>query len=100
MSMYYILKGHTPVPVWDVLFWTKYFGNIENRIVSQTMIKDVKVSTVFLGVDNSFGGNVPILFETMVFGGKLDQVQERYATWKEAEKGHKRMVKRVIEATK
>jgi len=36
-----------------------------------------------------------VLFETMVFGGKLDQEQERYCTYDEAEAGHKTMVERV-----
>lgn len=28
----------------------------------------------------------------MVFGGEFDQEMERYATWEEAEEGHKRWV--------
>ena len=35
----------------------------------------------------------PIVFETMVFDGdRSDIYQERYATWKEAEDGHKRAI--------
>jgi hypothetical protein len=50
---------------------------------------EVQVSTVFLGLDHNFGfGRKPLLFETMIFGGKHDQYQERYSTYKEAEKGH------------
>ena len=47
------------------------------------------VSTVFLGMDHSFDGGTPVLFETMIFGGEYDQFQERYCTWDEAEEGHK-----------
>ena len=50
---------------------------------------------MFLGLDHSFGGGAPLLFETMVFGGPLDGEQERYSTWNEAEAGHKLMVERV-----
>ena len=47
----------------------------------------ILVSTVFLGLDHGFGG-VPMLFETMIFGGKHDMFQERYTSLQEAEEGH------------
>jgi hypothetical protein len=48
---------------------------------------------VFLGIDhNFFGDGPPILFETMVFGGPMDQDQRRYSTWDEAEFGHAAIV--------
>ena len=53
---------------------------------------------VFLGLDHSFGSGPPLLFETMVFGGPLDEEMDRYTTWDEAEAGHKAMVKRVQES--
>jgi len=57
-----------------------------------------RISTVFLGIDHSFGfGEGPLLFETMVFNGPLDGEQDRYSTWDEAEAGHKAMVERVKE---
>lgn len=50
----------------------------------------VQVSTVFLVWDHSFGNDKqPVLFETMVFGGKYDEYQIRYNTYEEAEIGHK-----------
>lgn len=56
----------------------------------------VDVSTVFLGLDHSFGGKgTPILYETMVFGGRMDDYQERYHTRAEALVGHER-VKRLV----
>lgn len=48
---------------------------------------EVHVSTVFLGMDHGFGG-MPLLFETMIFGGELDQFQDRYPTWDMAVAGH------------
>ena len=56
--------------------------------VRKEQFGSVSVSTVFLGMDHSFGGGSPVLFETMIFGGEHDQYQERYCTWDEAEKGH------------
>lgn len=60
--------------------------------VAVTTLPNCEVSTVFLGLDHSFGSGPPLLFETLVFGGPFDQEMERYATWVEAEYGHVRMV--------
>ena len=95
MSNKYILDGQTPVPC-DLLTWAKWFETAE-RHVAETTVGDVKVSTVFLGLDHRESGP-PILFETMVFGGPLDQEQDRYATWQEAEQGHQAMVERATRA--
>ena len=96
MSNNYILDGKTPVLCDDLLTWAKWFETA-NRHVAKTEIGDVRISTVFLGLDHSWVGGPPLLFETLVFGGELDQEQERYSTWDEAEEGHKRMVKRARE---
>ena len=68
-----------------------------DRQVAATEIGDVSVSTVFLGIDHSFGAaGPPILFETMVFGpGTQFEIRERCCTWEEAEEQHKRIVLRV-----
>ena len=78
----------------DPLEWARWMEKAK-RHVAKTTIGKVWVSTVFLGLDHQWGQGKPILFETMVFGGKLDQEQQRYCTWTEAVKGHKAMVKRV-----
>ena len=93
---YYILEGKEAVPA-DLLTWGRWFESTENRAVAKTDIGDVRVSTVFLGTDYRFGEGPPLLFETMVFGGMLDQDMERYTTWEEAEQGHAEMVARVKE---
>jgi hypothetical protein len=48
----------------------------------------VEVSTVWLGIDHAWLGGPPILFETMVFGGRWHQWQWRYGTEVEARAGH------------
>lgn len=91
----FILKGKVPVPCEGPLKWARWFESA-NRQVAETKVGDVKISTVFLGLNHSFYPNAkPILFETMVFGGELDGEQERYCTWDEAEAGHEEMVRRV-----
>ena len=106
----YILKGKKVVECHDLLEWGKWFGTA-NRIVKQDNLKNgLFVSTVFLGLNHNFlSKGKPILFETMVFtpkrkrkifgrkmkmmiGDELDQ--NRYHTWAESERGHKKMVKR------
>ena len=91
MNGQYILDGKEPKPIEDLLEWAKAMER-QNRVVKQTQIGDVKVSTVFLGLDHSFGGGAPLLFETMIFGGKEDGYQDRYSTWDEAIEGHKKAV--------
>lgn len=66
--------------------------------VGDTTIKGVRVSTVFLGLDHSFGGRCPMLFETMVFGGQLNGEQERCSTYDEAEAMHSKWVEAVKDA--
>ena len=91
-----MLDGKKIVVTEDVLVWGNWFETA-NRIIKQETLPDGKfVSTVFLGLDYSFGMNkAPILFETMVFLGKelgseLDM--DRYSTYEEAQLGHQAMV--------
>lgn len=83
----YRLEGKTPVKCGSVTEWAEWYEKA-NRVVRQEMVGIVKVSTVFLGLDHSFGEGAPVLFETMIFGGKHDGHQERYYDWESAERGH------------
>jgi hypothetical protein len=61
-------------------------------------VEGAEVSTVFLGLDYSFEhhGRGPILWETMVFGGPLDEEMDRCGgTREQAEAMHAAMVERV-----
>ena len=86
----YIL-GRTgePVVCEDIFEWSKQF-EATDRVIDSTAKDDVRVSTVFLGLDHSCGQGRPVLFETMIFGGKHDQWQDRYCTRAEAVEGHKK----------
>ena len=95
----YILKGKQAIACPDLMEWAQWFETAE-RHVAQAKIEGVRVSTVFLGLDHSFRDTGPvILYETMVFGGSMDQHQDRYSTWAEAEAGHKVIVAKVRELT-
>lgn len=77
----------------DFLGWAAWLETAE-RHVGETFLENrtIRVSTVFLGLNHSFGGEVPILFETMIFGGEHDELQARYSTRAEAEQGHEDVV--------
>lgn len=64
------------------------------RVAETYVTPSIRVSTVFLGLDHRFGEGPPLVFETMVFGGPLDQDVDRYTTWEEAEAGHAVLVDR------
>lgn len=92
--MHYILDDkHNAVAV-SLLEWAKWFETASRR-VKETNVGDIRISTVFLGLDHSFGEGKPLLFETMIFGGEHNQDMDRYSTWQEAEDGHERFVNKV-----
>jgi hypothetical protein len=92
---FYILDGDKRVvPARDVFEWGAFFES-GARIVEQTEMGDVHVSTVFLGIDHRFSpGGPPLVFETMIFGGALDGAQWRYSSWDDAETGHAAAVRK------
>ncbi|HEG43639.1 MAG TPA: hypothetical protein ENH94_06285 [Phycisphaerales bacterium] len=90
----YILDGHKPVPCFNLMKFARWFENA-NRHVAKTKIDDITISTVFLGLNHGFGKGPPLLFETMIFGGRFDEDMWRYSTWDEAEKGHQKAVEKV-----
>lgn len=97
----YLLKDKIPVKVDDFITWGIELESC--RQIKHDTVRDsidheneVRVSTVFLGMDHAHGSESgPILFETMVFGGKYDHYQDRYKTWDEAVKAHDVVVEMV-----
>jgi hypothetical protein len=97
MTMTYVLDAAgNVVPEPDGLKWGQWFASA-NRAVGMDIIGDARVSTVFLGVDHSFGGDgsPPVLWETMIFGGEHDGYQERYTSAADAINGHRRAMELV-----
>lgn len=89
MGDYYILDAdNRPVPV-KVMEWAHWFEKSDRRIGYTEITSEVRVSTVFLGIDHRFSGNgPPLLFETMIFGGPLADSQWRYVSHDDALAGH------------
>jgi len=97
MKGYYILRDKKPVPA-TTIEWVLFMEKRNDCVVKRTNILGMYVSTVFLGMDHSFLSDAtPILFETMIFKGPLDQeYQTRYTSWKQAVRGHWKAVGYVI----
>lgn len=65
------------------------------RVAHTTIVTSkgtVTVSTVFLVLDHNYVGGVPVLWESMAFGGPLDMDQRRYGSREAAVEGHAEMV--------
>jgi len=102
---YYTLVNRMPVAVHCAAGWAHQIGRremmqrtcgVDPWRVDETVIGDARVSTAFLGVDHRFSSQgPPILFETMIFCGRLEGFQNRCCTWEEAEKMHADAVRQV-----
>jgi hypothetical protein len=95
MNGQYILDAEgNPQPEPDPIKWAKWCGKAE-RHVAITEIGHTTISTVFLGLDHNWGEGPPLLWETLVFGGKFDGEMERWSTLEDAKNGHNAMVGKV-----
>lgn len=87
-------------PVNDMMEWAAGLKEEDRRVDGTLLWWGGRVSTVFLGLDHSFFGGPPLIFETMVFPpgwmfwrhwGSMDM--NRYSTEAQAQEGHKQMVR-------
>lgn len=94
--MFYILDDdNNPVQAEDFEEWEKFHSS-NRHIIDRDLIGSSAVSTVYLLFNPLIRNeSPPIMFETMVFGGKLDGTMDRYATYGQAKAGHAAMVLRV-----
>lgn len=103
---HYILDENRRVVLATLEEWVDWFeaeahkGKQTMRIVRQETVGEYFISTVFLGLDHNYFGDVPILWETMVFahprtkenaGRDLD-MDRCGGTWEQAEAMHETMV--------
>jgi len=96
--MYYILDDkNKPVEV-DIEEYSKWISEAPCRkIIGRTRLEDSLISTVFMGLDHSYGdGQKHVLWETMIFGGKYDEYQERYCSHEKAIRNHEYIVRKII----
>lgn len=94
----YVLVDGVPVEEPNVHRWARWFEEKRGESHLDDYVGKVRISTVFLGVDYRFMDNgPPILWETMVFGGKLDGHTERYSDMGGAYLTHYIMIEKVRE---
>ena len=95
-ARYYILAGITPVPA-EQRQWAAWVETADRRVAQTSFTADVRVSTVFVGIDHATGATPPLLFETLVFwpGDPLDGETVHTPTWAAALAAHTQMVLRV-----
>lgn len=70
-----------------MLIYSRWRTTHDPHVFDDT-INDIRISTVFLGMDHGWGTGPPVLFETMIFGGEYDEYQRRYYNKIQAKAGH------------
>jgi hypothetical protein len=90
MTGHYFGPDGEPIGMWD---WCRLMRDEASHRVALTELPGgVEVSTVWLGLDHNFGAGPPLIYESMVFGGPLDHVQQRYPNRVAALAGHDQLV--------
>lgn len=95
MSSWYVLDDDNKPKIADYLEAAKWRdANPDRHRVGFTKVGRARVSTIFLSIDHNWEGPPapPVLFETMVFGGRFDGYQRRHETWEQAEQWHAQVV--------
>ena len=90
---YILNKKREVVRAKNYAYWTQWMQDFDRRMVAQTNIGLVRISTVFLGIDHRMteAAKDPIVFETMVFpkDGPMSEIDmKRCCTWAEAIEDH------------
>ena len=91
--------------------WSIRFEDMDyQRIAFTDLPGNRHVSTVWLGLDHSFGERLPLIFESMAFRGRAVNIEDlksnepfreeldckRYSTEAEARTGHEAMVQHLL----
>lgn len=98
--MYYILENFKLKKMEDVLEWGRWMENGARQIGDSELDQDVRISTVFLGIDHGFEMKNkainPIIFETMIFGESAEGFCIRYRTIAAAINGHEKILSAIL----
>ena len=89
MAWYILDENNKPVKATSIMEAADWMeNNPERKAVKQEHIDEIFVSTVFLGLDHAWNSDIPVLWETMIFGGEHDQYMDRYTSYEDALEGH------------
>ena len=103
MGRYYMLRNDEVVEEPDHAKWVEWYKSSYDRVrcVATSELEHGIVSTVFLAVNLTLSkDDPPLLFETRVKGGWLDNQWERFPTIDAARAGHEAWVARAREVEK
>jgi|JRYG01.1.fsa_nt_gb hypothetical protein len=75
----------------DVLEASRLLARTDGRLIARTPLPDGRtICTIFLVFDHAPFARRPVLFDTLLYGpGGEERVVARYATRREAERGHR-----------
>jgi len=94
---FYVLDNESnPVKTQNIEEWCEWFSTHQTQIGCDT-VRDVTISTVFLGIDHNYSGvGDPLLFETMIFPPhSIDRRIMRCTTHRDAVALHEAAVRAV-----
>jgi len=101
MGRYYILRDGEVIEEPDYQKWSAWFESAfkDVELIAEGGIVGSTVSTRFLGLSMTLTeDSPPMVFETKVKGGWLDNQSERFSSLAQATAGHESWVRRVKEA--
>ena len=96
MTGQYILdENREPQLETNLIAWGNWMNEGDRRIALDKS-KKCCISTVFLGLDHSFGGDIPVLYETLVDFPSGEEEMYRYETEEQAIEKHTQLVKQYL----
>ena len=98
MTERYILKDGFAVQCQDLMEWGAWMEAHRNKFQKISKVAGLRLSTVFLGLDHSFGHGEPLLWETMLFNDDMNgesESQWRFTFQGEAYEFHETKVKQL-----
>lgn len=88
-NKYYTLNADHTYDTCTYKEWGKQFLTLD-RHLGDTEIKNVRISTVWIGMDANISADKAYVFETMILDKDNNSLyQNLYSSWDEAIKGHK-----------
>jgi hypothetical protein len=96
---FYILRGKRVVIEPSYLAWAIWFHHTDRSVAKTPIGKHAEVSTVFMGEglirSTQPTEGPPMVFETLVRGGKHDGLKRLSSSWRMAERVHAEVVAEV-----
>jgi hypothetical protein len=99
VGFYVLNEDGSPVPEPDVVQWSEWHTTHVTTLAWDE-IGDALVSTIFLGIDmrpRFTSDGAPVLWESVIIGGKHEGTMQRYTSRDAALHGHQLMIARVTE---